>query len=73
MLFGSVFQFGFLTSKPCFSLKSVHVTPRQTHNELVLALPIDVTSGSKVNYAESKTGQVQLLVYINELLSLRVN
>lgn len=70
LLFGSAFQFSFLTSKPCFSLKSVALNsfyakanPQWIIQLLVLSLPIDVTSWSKVNDAESKTGQVQLLTY----------
>ena len=60
LLFGSAFQFSFLTSKPCFSLKSVALNsfytkanPQWIIQLLVLSLPIDVTSWSKVNDAES--------------------
>ena len=48
---GSAFQFGFLPSKPCFSLKPVRLNLCYTevnHNELVLTVsspPIGATDG----------------------------
>ena len=44
-----------------FNIKTLLFPKSVPLNSLVLSLPIDVTSGSKVNDAESKTGQVQLL------------